>query len=46
LPGLAEVGRRLPAERAAILAVAAPFLDHPKGVVRKAAKTLQKPLAQ
>lgn len=46
LPGLAEVGRRLPAERAAILAVAAPFLDHPKGVVRKAAKTLQKTLAQ
>lgn len=44
LPGLAAVGQRLPAERAAIIAVAAPFLDHPKGVVRKAAKTLQKTL--
>lgn len=44
LPGLARVGQQLPDLRAAILAAAAPFLDHPKAVVRKAAKTLHKAL--
>ena len=45
LPGLMQVGLRLPAERGRISAVAAPFLDHPKAVVRKAARALQKALA-